>query len=74
MEIRKTQAALRLDNKEFDKAVSYFGTLYKLAQALGLNMSSIYKWTKVPARRCYELENLTKGKIKKEKLRPDLFT
>lgn len=73
MEIRKTQAALRLDNKEFDKAVLHFGTLYKLAKALGLNMSSIYKWRQVPARRCYELELLTKGKIKKEKLRPDLF-
>ncbi|MAZ78286.1 MAG: hypothetical protein CMF39_06365 [Legionellaceae bacterium] len=73
MEIRKTQAAIRLNNREFDKAVEHFGTLYKLAQALGLNMSSIYKWEKVPPRRCYELENITMGKIKKEKLRPDLF-
>lgn len=74
MNIRKTEASLKINNSEFDKAIAHFGTLYKLAQALDIKMPSIYKWESVPELRARQLEDLTKGKIKKEKLRPDLFT
>ena len=46
-------------------AISHFGSKAKLAAALGINPVSIYSWHEaVPKARQYELERITKGKLK----------
>jgi hypothetical protein len=52
-------------NMTFDEAVSYFGSAYKLARALGLNPQSIKGWDKqIPILRQYQIELATEGKLK----------
>jgi hypothetical protein len=49
----------------FDEAVSYFGSAYRLARALGLNPQSIKGWDKqIPILRQYQIELATEGKLK----------
>lgn len=47
-------------------AIKYFGSKAKLAEALGVNRSAISNWKGdlVPKVRAYELERLTKGKLR----------
>lgn len=47
-------------------AIKHFGSKSKLAEALGLNRSAISNWkgTLVPRWRAFELEQITKGKLK----------
>ena len=49
-------------------AIDHFGTIQKLAKALDIkHVQSIYQWNgKVPRGRQYELQLLTKGKLKAE--------
>lgn len=47
--------------------IAYFGTLTKAAIALGVTKSAISQWPdEIPQRRAYEVEKLTKGKLKAE--------
>ena len=47
--------------------IAYFGTITKAATALGLTKSAISQWPEqIPQRRAYEIEKLTKGKLKAE--------
>ena len=47
------------------EAVNYFGSLTSLAKALKITHSSVSQWGDyVPPRRAYELERITKGKLK----------
>ncbi len=47
--------------------INYFGTQEKTAKALNISQVSVSKWGEViPQRRAYEIEKITKGKLKAE--------
>jgi DNA-binding transcriptional regulator YdaS (Cro superfamily) len=59
-----------------DAALRYFKTRTALADALGIHRSAISQWTFVPVwpkNRVFEIEHLTKGKVSRHEMRPDLF-
>lgn len=46
-------------------AIEHFGSIKLLAAALSIKPPSVYSWGKtVPRQRQYELERITKGKLK----------
>jgi len=46
-------------------AIKHYGTIKKLARALGIKPPSVYDWGPiVPKQRQYELERITKGKLR----------
>lgn len=46
-------------------AVKHFGSVIKLAAALGIARNSIYQWKEtIPQGRAFQLHVLTKGKLK----------
>ncbi|MBO2582512.1 Cro/CI family transcriptional regulator [Shewanella algae] len=46
-------------------AISHFGSKTNLANALGVTHSAVCQWgEEVPPRRAYQLERITKGKLK----------
>jgi transcriptional regulator with XRE-family HTH domain len=49
------------------EVISHFGSVKELAAKLGVSDVAIYKWEEIiPKGRAYELEKLTKGKLKVE--------
>jgi DNA-binding transcriptional regulator YdaS (Cro superfamily) len=53
-----------------------FGSLYRLAQLLGLRETAVYQWkarTNVPIKHIRKIEELSEGRITREMLRPDIF-
>jgi DNA-binding transcriptional regulator YdaS (Cro superfamily) len=62
-----------------DKAIDLMGGQLALAKALNIPGHKpgmvVYQWTKrgVPAARVLEIERVTKGKVKRHELRPDLY-
>ena len=53
-----------------------FGSLYRLAQLLGLRETAVYQWkarTNVPIKHIRKIEDLSEGRITREMLRPDIF-
>jgi DNA-binding transcriptional regulator YdaS (Cro superfamily) len=58
-------------------AVEAFVTQTALAAALGIERSAISQWKKVPVgprwNRVFEIERLTKGRVDRHVMRPDLF-
>ena len=57
-----------------EQAAQLFGSLSKLALALNITYGSVFKWAhgqSVPSPlSCMKIEKVTKGKIKKEDIRP----
>ena len=54
-----------------------FGSLYRLAQLLGLRETAIYQWkarTNIPIKHIRKIEELSQGRITREMLRPDIFS
>lgn len=52
-------------------AIKHFGTAAELARALGIQRQSISCWGEtVPLGRQYQIERLTKGKLKAPKVGP----
>lgn len=54
-----------------------FGSLYRLSQLLGLRETAIYQWkarTNIPVKHIRKIEELSKGRITREMLRPDIFS
>lgn len=50
---------------KLSEAVAIFGTEAELARKLGIKPQAVYQWgDKVPMRRQYQLQLLTKGKLK----------
>ncbi|MEG3753119.1 Cro/CI family transcriptional regulator [Psychromonas arctica] len=46
-------------------AIKFFGSGANLAKALKINSSAVYQWPEViPRLRAFEIERLTKGKLK----------
>lgn len=54
-----------------ERAVEAAGNRTRMAIALGLNPSSVSRWTKVPAERILDIEKLFG--VPRATLRPDLF-
>lgn len=49
------------------EAVSHFGSLAKMARSLGVSTAATARWSnndRVPMLRQYQIEKLTKGKLK----------
>ena len=47
------------------EVVAYFGNQTKLAEALGVNKSSISQWPDIiPEKQAFRIERITKGKLK----------
>lgn len=59
------------------KALDYFGSLYKMGKAIGATQTACYKWAHHKARLSAEwavlIERASDGAIKREELRPDIF-
>lgn len=47
-----------------NRLVQHFGSRAALARALGINRQAVYQWDVVPESRAYQIEVLTKGRIK----------
>ena len=46
-------------------AIRFYGSVQKLAQALGIERQAIYQWKdEVPRLRAFELERITGGRLK----------
>lgn len=59
-----------------DKAIEEAGSAAELARRLNVIPSVIGNWRmreQVPAERCIDVENATKGKVTRYELRPDVF-
>jgi DNA-binding transcriptional regulator YdaS (Cro superfamily) len=58
-----------------DKAAELLGGQSELALALDVTSMAISQWKKrgVPAERAVQIEQVTKKKVKRSDLRPDLF-
>ena len=57
-----------------EKAYEIVGGISAMARHFNVTPWAVSKWReRVPAERCAKIEELTKGKIKKSDLRPDLW-
>jgi DNA-binding transcriptional regulator YdaS (Cro superfamily) len=59
-----------------EKAIAIIGGTNATARALGIKPPSVSKWLRkgrAPAERCRDIEKLTKGKVTRYELRPDVF-
>lgn len=58
------------------KAAEILGGQARLARAMGVQPPTVNQWVKgdrpIPAERCPQIEQLTKGGVKCEELRPDV--
>lgn len=52
-------------------AIAAAGNKLRLAKLLGITHQSINQWTRIPAERVIQIEELTD--VPREKLRPDLY-
>lgn len=59
---------MKFKNPELEKAIKLFGSVYRLSQLLNVSMAALYQWQRVPPLRAYEIEKLSKGKIKASRL------
>lgn len=61
----------------FKEAVKIVGTQDKMAEALGINQAAVSQIVTghkpIPPARCRHIEFLTRGKITRYQLRPDIF-
>lgn len=49
------------------EAINFFGNRAKLAAALNISRTAVYQWkSKIPIRRQYEIEKMTKGELKSD--------
>ncbi len=59
-----------------DKALEFFGTKAKLAEALDVSEMVVYQWSKrrVPVSRAVQIEKASGGSVLAAELRPDVFS
>lgn len=60
----------------YNRAVHIFGSENKLAKAMGVRQSQLWKWRRrgvMPAEYCLLIEHATKGRVTRVQLRPDIF-
>jgi DNA-binding transcriptional regulator YdaS (Cro superfamily) len=63
-------------NLSISNAVEIVGGKSALATLCGVTPQAVFKWVdknKAPADRCIQIEKLTKGKVTRYDLRPDVF-
>jgi len=58
-----------------NKILDFFKTQEGVAKALMVSQPSVAQWFKtgIPIKRAIQIEEVTKGVIKREDLRPDIF-
>ncbi len=63
--------------KGLNMAISFYGSAAALAREMGVTRGHVSHWVTgrhlITPERCKQLEDLTKGRIKRADLRPDLF-
>lgn len=60
---------------KLSEAVAHFGTEAELARKLGIKPQAVYQWgDKVPMRRQYQIQLMTKGKLKADSDHPTAST
>lgn len=67
---------LKTKDKRFQLLRVEFGSLYRLAQILGLTTNAVYQWQNgrnIPIKYLKLLETLSEGRLTRQMLRPDLF-
>jgi DNA-binding transcriptional regulator YdaS (Cro superfamily) len=55
----------------FGLAIAAVGTRYRLAKLLGIAVSAVYQWQRIPTERVVQVEKVTG--IPREQLRPELY-
>ncbi|WP_353377041.1 Cro/CI family transcriptional regulator [Microbulbifer sp. NBRC 101763] len=62
-------------SEAIEDAIKYFGSARELARQLGVTSMAVSHWKNrgVPVVRALQVDLLTKGKVPKERLRPDIF-
>ena len=58
---------MKNETKTIERVISYFGTGYKAAIAIGVHHQQFYSWQKrgfIPFRRGLQIEQLTNGEVK----------
>jgi DNA-binding transcriptional regulator YdaS (Cro superfamily) len=65
-----------MNTEAIKTACETVGGITAMANHLGITVGAVHQWTKgtrrVPAERCLAIEELTKGAVKVEHLRPDV--
>ena len=61
--------------RRMEKVIKYFGSQKELADLLGVTQMAISQWKKrgIPIKRCLQIEQLSKGAIKREEIWSDVF-
>ncbi len=62
--------------KNFHLVLGYYESIEAIADALGIKTPSIYDWYRkgyIPEKRAYQLESITKGKLKARKFLPSVL-
>lgn len=56
-------------------AIDETGGIFKFSKLIGVSFQAVYRWfdNGVPAERAVKIERLTKGKVTRQELRPDIF-
>lgn len=57
----------------WDRAAKLCGGRMRVAEHLNITKQAVYQWQIVPANRCFDIVDLTKGAVLAEELRPDIF-
>lgn len=56
---------------KLSEAIAHFGTEAEMARKLGIKPQAVYQWDgKVPMARQYQIQLMTKGKLKADQDRP----
>lgn len=64
------------ERSPLDEVIEFAGSMQALAKALGVTRGAVFQWRmdgrRVPAEHCPKIERLTFGRVKCERLRPDV--
>lgn len=56
-----------------NKAIELAGGKVAVSEHFGIKLPAVYQWEKAPANRVLGLEELTRRKVSRHDLRPDIF-
>jgi DNA-binding transcriptional regulator YdaS (Cro superfamily) len=60
-------------SEALETAIRIGGGPSVVASELGVSRQALWKWQEAPAHRVADLERLSRGKVSRHELRPDLF-